>query len=189
MPLNPKQTAHSLLYSLAVELEPAVARGVERGCRGLLNYFKVSNIYLSWLLMSYFASHFMGASWREVDLNKSPWQRKRELFSCLVGLWKGHDALKNTDMFLSAPSPGFACGKGDTQPQNWAPSAPNGTQANTTVRHSTREPMAVPKDTHHLFFFPDLPRSSLVIFSQPISSTIIKRCIFSSLLLLSLSWR
>lgn len=52
MPLNPKQTAHSLLYSLAVELEHAVARGGEGDCRGLLNNWKVSNIYLSWLIMS-----------------------------------------------------------------------------------------------------------------------------------------
>lgn len=51
MPLNPKQTAHSLLYSLAVELEHTVARGGERDCRGLLNNGKVSNIYLSWLII------------------------------------------------------------------------------------------------------------------------------------------
>lgn len=47
------------------------------------------------------------------------------MFSRLVGLRKGHRAvLRKRPVFIFAPSPGFAFGEGDTQPQNLVPSAP-----------------------------------------------------------------
>lgn len=180
MPLNPKQTAHSLPYSLAVELERAVARGGERDRRGLLNNGKVSNVCLSRLIMSYFVSRSVRASRRKGDLNKSPWQCEWDAFPCLVGLRKGHHAglskLPCSYLYLILT---LHSARGTRSPEIELLLRPSGVRRGPSLmlgcRGGTREAHGCARGHRSPRL---IPRSPLGVFSRPISSTIIKRCTF-----------